>query len=277
MNGSTSCKIYGIIGDPLGHSLSPLLHSAAFRQLNMTSVFAAWPLRADKLPAFIEACRLLNIQGVCVTLPHKEAIIPLLDEVTDQARAIGAVNLIYRSGEKLCGDNTDVPGFLEPFRTNPLPTGTKALILGAGGAARSVAAGLKLHGVDITISNRTRQRAVDLATSFALKSVAWNKRGEVEADLVVNTTILGLKGEYENETPYPAEFFQKKSGLAYDVIYTPLNTIFLKEARKVGWKTYDGLQMFLGQANLQFITWTGQPLPLAAKDKVMEKLRNDNE
>ena len=267
-------KLYGVIGQPLGHSLSPLLHTTAFRALGIPAVLTAWPMPPDKLPAFIDACRLLDIQGACVTLPHKERIIPLLDSLTDRARATGAVNLIYRDGDKLCGDNTDVPGFLDPLNDNPLPSGAKALILGAGGAARSVAAGLKNHGLtDITVTNRTERRAVELSRDFSLKTIPWEQRGAVEAQLVVNATSLGMKGEHERETPYPAQFFQKRAGLAYDVVYTPFDTRFLTEAKKAGWNTHGGLRMFLGQANVQFTTWTGLSLPEAAKEKVLEALK----
>ena len=273
MSDFTPSAIYGIIGRPLAHSLSPMLHTTAFRLLGIPAVLTPWPLETGQLPAFMKAFRLLNIQGACVTLPHKRAIMPLLDEITDRAGAVGAVNLIYRHQGKICGDNTDVPGFIEPLRANPPTPNARTLILGCGGAARAAAAGLQAMGlVDITVAGRHPDRLGKMAADFGLKQAAWAERRAVEADLVVNCTPLGLKDGFEEQTAYEAEWFAGRSGIAYDLVYTPVETRFLREARQAGWRAIDGLAMFLGQADAQFFTWTGQHLPKEARQTVVKAL-----
>ena len=266
-------RVYGIIGQPLGHSLSPLVHTAGFKRLGLDAVLAPWPLEPEQLPLFFEAFRLLNLEGACVTLPHKEAVLPFLDAVSDRARALGAVNLIYRQGHLVLGDNTDVCGFLAPLKDRPLPAATRVLLLGAGGAARAAAFALKELGLsDLTVSAPSERRPAELARAFGLKTAPWNRRGEVACEIVVNATPLGLKGRAENETPYPEGWFAGRRGLAYDLIYTPRTTRFLAEAKGAGWDTIDGLAMFLGQAEAQFLTWTGRPLPPEAGQKAAAAL-----
>ncbi len=274
MTGFKPHRIYGIIGCPLGHSLSPLLHTTAFQHLNIPAVLTPWEIRPERLVDFIGAMRLLNIQGACVTIPHKEAVLPLLDELSEGARLMGAVNLIYRQGDLLCGDNTDISGFTAPIKNQHI-RGDRVLILGAGGAARAVAAGLKSLGlVDLTVANRNQDRAEPLAETLGLKVVDWADRQAVQADLIINDTPLGMRGQMEDRTPYEAQwFFQGDArGLAYDLIYNPLTTRFLKEAEEAGWRTISGLEMFLGQADQQFFTWIGQRLPQAARMAVREAL-----
>jgi shikimate dehydrogenase len=266
-------QIYGIIGQPLEHSLSPLLHTTGFRSLGMNAVLTPWPLGSEKLPLFFEAFRLLNIQGACVTLPHKEAVMPFLDEISDRARTLGAVNLIYRRNGLIRGDNTDGLGFLAPLKDRGLSPATRVLLLGAGGAARAAAAGLRELGLnDLTVCAPSGRRLPELARAFDLKTAPWDLRGQIPCELVVNATPLGLKGPAERETAYQAEWFAGRRGLAYDLIYTPRTTRFLAEALAAGWETIDGLTMFLGQAEAQFLTWTGRPLPPEAGRKVAEAL-----
>ena len=137
--------LHGIIGYPLGHSLSPLMHNTAFRTLNLPGVYLSWPIEPGRLPGFVDAARLLNIRGCSITIPHKVDIIPLLDETSAGVKEMGACNTIYRDGEKLCGENTDVIGFMAPLQKRSLPPDTRALVLGAGGVSRAAIAGL--HGL----------------------------------------------------------------------------------------------------------------------------------
>lgn len=269
-------KLYGIIGHPLGHSLSPLLHNAAFAALDIPGVFLAWPTPPEKLAAFMDAARLLRIEGLCVTIPHKTAVIPFLDSVSERVRATGAANLVYRDGDRLCGDNTDVLGFMQPFGDDPPAAASRALILGAGGAARAAAVGLLTLGVStVMVSSRTPERSAELAGEFGATAISWEERGDVVADIVVNATPMGMTGRFARETPYPAEFFAGRTGLAYDTVYTPLRTRLLAEAAAAGWRTASGLDMFLGQADHQFRTWTGHGLPGEAKRKAAERLKAD--
>jgi len=268
-------QVYGIIGQPLGHSLSPMVHTTGFKSLGLDAVLVPWPLGPEKLPLFFEAFRLLNFQGACVTLPYKEAVLPFLDEISDLARALGAVNLIYRQDGRrdglICGDNTDVLGFLAPLKDRGLSPDTRVLLLGAGGAARAAAMALKKLGLkDLTVCAPSDRRPTELARAFGLKAAPWDRRGEIPCELVVNATPLGLKGRAEDETPYA--WFAGRPGLAYDLVYTPRTTRFLAEALAAGWETIDGLAMFLGQAEAQFLTWTGRPLPPEAGRKAAEAL-----
>ena len=269
-------KLYGIIGSPLGHSLSPILHTTAFQALGIPGLLLPWPMPADQLPVFIKAMRLLDIQGACVTIPHKQAIMPLLDGISDTAKKVGAVNLVHRDGDRLLGDNTDILGFTLPLADPPLPTDTPVLLLGAGGATRGVIAGLHMLGMtNIHISNRTAATAADMAAEFGLKAIDWSRRGKVMAGLVVNTTPLGMKGKFEEETPYPGEWLAGRAGIAYDIVYTPVKTRFIREAEAAGWRTLTGLDMFMGQADQQFLTWTGRHLPDVARQVVVDALMKD--
>jgi shikimate dehydrogenase len=273
MSAFVPASVYGIIGYPLGHTLSPLLHTTAFKELGIPAVLVPWPIESERLEAFVAAFRLLGIRGCCVTIPHKEDVIPFLDRITDRAEAVGAVNLLYWEGDELCGDNTDVPGFVAPLAELAPPVrGCRALVLGAGGASRAVVAGLKDLGCRVSVANRTGETARLLAEEFELEVVPWEKRGAIEAELVVNTTPLGMKGKFEDQTPFPASAFAGRGGTAYDIVYTPLRTRFLREAEAAGWRTVSGLGMFIGQADCQFQTWTGKPLPEAAVHAVREAL-----
>ncbi|MCC8190026.1 MAG: shikimate dehydrogenase, partial [Planctomycetes bacterium] len=143
----TPPDLYGIIGYPLGHSLSPMIHTTAFEALGLPAVLLPWPMPAADLPAFFAAWRPLRIRGCCVTMPHKLAVMPFLDRISDRARAIGGVNTIYWRGDTLCGENTDILGFMEPLLAENLPLSTPVLVLGAGGTARTVAAALREMGL----------------------------------------------------------------------------------------------------------------------------------
>lgn len=274
MNAWSTPSLYGVIGYPLGHSLSPLLHNTAFRELDIPGVLLPWSIEPDRLTDFIQSVRLLNIRGACVTIPHKQSIIPLLDRVTDRVKALGAANTLYWDGDLLCGDNTDILGFMAPLQANPPASEqTRVLVLGAGGVARAAVAGLKTLGLhDITITDIVDASANALSEAFDLKVVAWSQRTAVAADILINTTPLGMKGKFEEETPYPSEAFASRQGIAYDIVYTPFVTRFLREAETAGWKTIGGLEMFISQADHQFSTWTGRNLPEKAKKAVVDAL-----
>lgn len=266
-------SLYGIIGYPLGHTLSPLIHNTAFRELGIPAVYIPWPTKPEQLSTLVDAVRLLNIRGLSVTIPHKTNLIPLVDRVTDRVKALGAANTVYWDGEALCADNTDIMGFLSPLQKGPLPADTKALLLGAGGAARAAVAGLKMLGLkDIVVTDIVEDLPAKLAEDFDLKVIPWNERTGVKATLIVNTTPLGMKGKFEGDTGYPAEAFAGRSGIAYDVVYTPFLTRFQKDAAAAGWKTIPGREMFVMQADHQFHTWTGHHLPEAAKQAVFNAL-----
>ncbi len=272
MSAFTPPALHGIIGYPLGHSLSPLMHNTAFRTLGLPGVYLSWPVEPGRLPAFMDAVRLLDIRGCSITIPHKVDVLPLLDAMTDGVREMGACNTLYRDGEKICGENTDVIGFMTPLRTHRLSPETRVLLLGAGGVSRAAVAGLRRLGLtDIAVTNRRRERAEALAEEFGLSSIPWEARGDVRADLVINTTSLGMTGAQERETPYPSEGF-RSTGIAYDLVYTPFRTRFLHEAEAAGWNTLSGLDMFIAQGDAQFRLWTGRRLPPEAVEAVKAAL-----
>jgi len=252
-------QLYGITGYPLDHSLSPILHNWALEQAGIAGAYLAWPLSAGQMPDFVGAVRTLNIQGISVTIPHKETIMPLLDSLTPRARTVGAVNTLYWDKGGLCGDNTDVEGLVAPLRGRAFAS---ALVLGAGGAARAALAGLHELGLArVAVCNHNRERAHKLAAEFGVQCADWEDRAAYEADLVINATPLGMRGAREGHNPLPPEAFARRNTgtrMAYDLIYTPLTTRFLAEAEAAGWQTQDGLAMFIGQAQAQFRLWTGR-------------------
>lgn len=256
-------ELYGIIGDPIAHSLSPILHTLAFQAVSIPAVLLPWQVSKSQLAAFMTASPLFNVKGCCVTLPHKQTILPFLSELTPVADAVGAVNTLFWSHGKLCGENTDVAGFIEPLIQHPR-TGhfQDVLILGSGGAARAAIVGLKTQGyVHIALSSRTTQNAQRLAEEFKINVLPWESRSISKANCIINTTPLGMRGVLETETPYTAAWFSGRKGLAYDMIYTPNETRFCREAKTAGWDILSGQAMFFAQANAQFRLWTGHAIP----------------
>ncbi|EGB15118.1 shikimate 5-dehydrogenase [Pseudodesulfovibrio mercurii] len=264
-------RTYGIIGWPLGHTLSPALHNRGFAELGLDARYEAWPLEPDGLPAFIERVRTEPIYGLSVTIPHKRAVMAHLDRISDRALAIGAVNTVYWDGDLLCGENTDVIGVVAPLRgLDPLPR--SAVVLGAGGAARAAVAGFLELGIErVAVSNRTRSKAEALAGDFGVKCVDWAGRMDVPWDLVCNTTPLGMSGDLVGETPWDAARFAA-GAVAYDIVYNPLRTRFLAEAEAAGCRTVSGLEMFLHQGLAQFRLWTGRDMDEAGARRLLLSL-----
>ena len=252
-------KKFGIIGWPLGHTMSPTLHNWGFGTLGIDAIYEAWPLEPNNVATFIERARTEPISGASVTIPHKQTVMEHLDRITDRAKAVGAVNTLYWDGDTLCGENTDVVGVIAPLRDlETLPD--SAIVLGAGGAARAAIVGLQELGIpNITVSNRTREKAETLAADFSVRSVAWDARMDNSPSLILNTTPLGMSGDMESLTPWDAKRFPEDT-VAYDIVYNPLETRFLKEAKAAGCAVLSGLEMFLHQGLAQFELWTGQKM-----------------
>ena len=262
--------LYGVTGWPLAQSLSPLLHNTGFTTLGLRALYLRWEVPPQRLPAFVDSVRTLRIGGCSVTIPHKVALLPLLDEASPLARQVGAVNTVYWQGDRLCGENTDVAGFMAPLAQEDL-YGANVLLLGAGGAARAAAAGLtglarERRPDTVFICTPSDASHLPLAEEFGLTPLTWAQRHEVPARLVVNTTPLGMRGKAENETPYLFDLADKKNAaktavLAYDIVYNPLKTLFLRDAARHGRRCISGMDMFFGQGDAQFRLWTGQGLP----------------
>ncbi|MDA8228400.1 MAG: shikimate dehydrogenase [Desulfitobacterium hafniense] len=255
---------FAVIGDPIAHSLSPLLHSAGYQSLGITAEYSRFRVTPSKLKEAVYGLRALGFSGWNVTIPHKESIIPLLDELTPEAENAGAVNTVKQLNGKLIGHNTDGNGFVLAIENKFNFSDKKAVILGAGGAARGIAFALKEKGMRIHILNRTLSRAQELASLIRLAGGeassgdllpgVWLK----DVDLVVQTTPVGLYGE---NYPISLQGIKPKT-LVVDIIYKPWETAFLREARKLGCQTINGLPMFLFQGVLAWEFWLGGKAPV---------------
>ena len=251
-----------VIGHPIAHSRSPLIHGTWIAQHGLAGSYERIDVAPTDLPAFIDRVRSGELTGGNVTVPHKEAALPLLDEITDTARTMGAANTLWREGGRLCGDNTDAAGFLghldesAPGWQGRVET---ALLLGAGGAARAIAYGLRKRGVRrILVANRSAARAEELTASLGapLATADWASRDRLvgEADLIVNTTSLGMKGQPPLELDLSA---LRPGTIVDDIVYVPLKTPLLQAAEERGGVIVDGLGMLLHQAVPGFARWFG--------------------
>lgn len=259
--------LYGIMGWPLGHSFSPLLHNMGFQILGIPAVYMSWPFEEKDLPEFMEAMRIMRVKGCSVTIPHKISVLRYVDSVSEGASLAGAVNTLFWRDNELCGENTDISGFLAPLENVAIDT-LDALILGAGGAAHAVGAALRLRGCrHARVASPGDRRQFEMAERFGFEGMNWRDRYRSPADLVINATPAGMKGRFENECPYDFALAPKVArGMAYDLVYNPADTIFLRQAAKAGRQTISGLEMFYWQANAQFRLWTGENLPLECRN-----------
>lgn len=279
-------KICGIFGYPVEHTFSPALHNAAFAAAGLDYVYVPFKVEPRCLAAAVESLRALDLAGVNVTIPHKEAVLPLLDELSDEAKMIGAVNTIINRSGRLYGDNTDGKGYLNALKEAGFnPAGKTVLFLGAGGAARAVAVQLAMAGAEkINFANRTGKRAVELAsfvagcTGIPVGLIPWPEQAGgklpggalVESDLVVQATSLGMSPNVNETVPLPFECF-RPGQVASDLVYNPVETLFLKKAGQAGADTVSGLGMLLHQGALAFELWTGTAAPLEVMRAALKK------
>ncbi len=278
-------RICGIIGDPIAHSMSPAMHNAAFRALGLDYAYLPFHVRQEELQDAVAGLRALNVIGLNVTLPHKVAVMSFLDKLDPLAERMGAVNTIVNDAGRLTGYNTDAPGFLQALRSKNIePEGKNIVILGAGGAAKGISFILAGAGASLVIMNRTLSRAEELAAQISqiyqrrVEAVALNKKNMARAlggaDILVNTTSVGMVPDIE-QTPVPAALFNPHL-VVFDIVYNPLETRLLREAKAAGTRTIDGLDMLVGQGALAFEKWTGQKAPLAVmKQAAIRALKHE--
>ena len=265
----TITKLYGVIGQPIEHSLSPLMHNAAFAAIGYKAYFTAFAV--DDLAAAVAGTRALGIAGASVTLPHKTEIIKYLDWGAPAAREMAAVNTIVNREGRLCGCNTDVSGALQALARKVDLRRKRVLILGAGGAARALVYGTVKAGAEVAIANRTAERGQLLADEFGVKFLPLSACKEFSPEVLVNTTSLGMFPQVEG-LPVP-ETFLNSAMVVMDIIYNPLKTRLLRAAENCGAGIVDGLEMFVGQGALQFELWTGEKAPFKLmRDVVLEHL-----
>lgn len=245
-------EICGIALHPAGHTLSPVIHAEAYRELGLDAVYRVFDVKPDAFPALVERARADGYRQLSVSLPHKEAALELADRASDAARAIGAANTLTRADGALVADNTDWIGVVRSLESHGDWRGRRALVLGAGGAARAVVYALLRLGVDVAVSNRTRERAERLVADLGGRLARDDERWE----LLVNATSVGMHPT-PTETPLPSKRL-RESALVFDTVYRPLETRLLREARAAGCRTQDGLDMLVHQAVEQVRLWCGR-------------------
>ena len=266
-------QIVGVIGWPIEHSVSPAMHNAAFRALGLDWCYLPFAVPPAHVADALAGVRGLGLRGINVTVPHKQAVSALVDELTPEARAIGAVNTVLVRGERLIGHNTDAAGFLRALREAGFaPEGCSALVLGAGGAARAAVYALARVGARVVLLNRTPQRADALVSDLrAVVKGARLEAGGLDAQtaqqeasrchLVVNATSLGMWPQVET-SPWPEEVAFPAGVLLFDLVYNPRQTRLVRLARESGARAVDGLRMLVHQGAEAFALWTGAAPPV---------------
>lgn len=265
MNMARQKKRCLIIGDPVEHSLSPRMHNAGYHALAIDDqfLFERQRVSREELRHFIASLRSSTIRGAACTMPHKESLLKFVDYVDPIAARIGAINTLVCEDGLLKGYNTDWLGVVNPLKDKTPLKGKKILILGAGGAARAAIVGLIESGAEVTITNRTADKAIALSQQFAIEVLPWELRSNLQDwDIFVNTTSLGMHPD-ESETPLPRAKFRAEQ-IVFETIYFPRETLLLKTARAAGCKTIEGLEMLLHQGLAQFEIFTGHEAPVEA-------------
>lgn len=269
---------YGVVGDPVAHSLSPLIHNKALQHLKLPGVYLPFRVPRGELGSFLRAFQPFNFRGYSVTIPHKEAAARVADRQDPSVIGIGAANTLVREGDIWTAYNTDAPAAVEsllehlPERedgSRPALESLNVLILGAGGVARAIAYELHRAGVVLTLTNRTADRARELAEAVGCRHVDWTARHNVLADVLINCTSVGMHPNLD-ESPIHNSYL--KPGLVvFDTIYVPETTLLVKEARARGCHVITGVDMFVRQAAKQFKLFTGQEAPMTMMDQIVRR------
>ncbi len=281
INGET--KIVGVIGDPIGHSFSPIINNAAFEHLNLNYKYLAFKVSQDSLTGAIGGANKLGFKGLNVTIPHKEHVLVTLDQVDTIAKNIGAVNVIKFHDDEAHGYNTDGIGCLKALEEKTKVVNKKVLILGAGGASRAISNQLIDANIEsLEIINRDLNKAEslrsDVLKNYSNAQIEINPLTELknkiqEADIFINTTPIGMKGYEEQNSPLQAQDIPENI-VVNDIVYNPLETPLLKEAKEAGAKTVNGIKMLIYQAAEGIEIWTGKKAPTnVMEDKLKEILK----
>lgn len=253
-------RLYGVMGYPIRHSLSPVMHNAAFLERDLNAVYLAF--ESKDVEAGLQGMRGLGIKGMSITIPHKSGVVPFLDELDGLSENIGAVNTIVNNDGRLVGYNTDAMGALIALKDKVDLLNKRCLIIGAGGAARAIGFVLKEYGVEVSIANRTIGRGKALANTLGCPFVPLKEIGVVDPDLLVQTTPVGMHPDHNQCIVSPDVL--KQGMVVMDIIYNPLETRLLRVARAKGCLTINGLDMFVHQGAEQFRLWTGLDAPIDA-------------
>ncbi len=281
-------RLCGLIGDPVEHTMSPVMHNTAFKKLGIDYLYVPFRVRKEELGKAIEGMRALNIKGLNVTIPHKVAVLQFLDELDPLAEKIDAVNTIVNNDGALTGYNTDATGFLQTLMERGIePEKKNVVILGAGGASRAISFILADKGANLVILNRlleldwAKELANRISQAFTKEVAALELNRENligvlgKADILVNATSVGMSPNID-ETPVDADLL--RPGLVvFDIVYNPIKTRLLKEAEAAGAETIGGLDMLVWQGVLAFEKWTGQKAPVQLMREEATKLLQEHE
>ncbi len=256
-------EVFGVIADPIGHSLSPLIHNRAFVERKMNRVYLPFRVPRDQVGSFFDEAAELDIRGLSVTIPHKETVLSLLDEADDLVKGIGACNTVVFKDGKRVGYNTDCSAAITSIET-VLGQGAKldgktALIMGAGGVGRAMAYGLLKRGATVVVSDGKDDVAKRLASDLKCKMVLWKERHDVPADILINGTPVGMHPNVD-QTPFDKKKL-RRGMVIFDAVYNPESTLFIKNAREKGCNVVTGVEMFVRQAAHQFKLFTGEDAP----------------
>ena len=269
LTGETS--VFCVLGNPVSHSMSPPMHNTAFRRRSLNAIYV--PFQVNNLADAVSGMSALGIKGASVTIPFKEDIMELVDEVDDRAKKIGAVNTLLLNTEGILGTNTDWTGALRCLETLLPIEGHTFAVLGAGGAARAVLFGIAQKGGRAIVVNRSEKKGRALAEEFNTSFVVLSEVQRLEGDCLVNTTPVGMHPK-EHEMPVPKDILGRFKAVA-DVIYNPLKTMLLTKAEEAGCRIATGFEMFVYQGVEQFELWTGLEAPVQEmKDVVYDRLVN---
>jgi len=262
-------ELYGIMGKPVRHSLSPAMHNQAFKAMGLNKIYVAFEV--DDVHAAMQGFRALGILGVSVTIPHKQSVIQHLDSIHPVAEKIGAVNTLINENGHIRGLNTDWLGANRALSEHIELTGKKILVLGAGGSARAIGFGLQAAGAEVILASRTPKKGQALAQSLDCEWHPLSEVTRVRADGLVNATSVGMAPEIDiSPVPYLA---LNNFAVVMDIVYSPLETRLLREAKQAGCTTIDGLAMLLYQGVSQFEHWTGLKAPVEVmRETLLERL-----
>jgi len=259
-------RLFGVAGNPIGHSLSPLMHNTAFRRESVNAVML--PLKVKSLEDMLNVVRELPLSGVAVTMPLKEEVLPHLANMDPLTARIGACNTLRTGADgKLYGFNTDVAGVLRPLERRMKLKGARIAVIGAGGAARAAVFGLVAQGTEVFVINRTHEKAVSLARKAKAHSLKEDQLAKQKFDALINTTPCGMTGIKQT---LPIKENELNANLVFDMVYNPLDTPLLRLAHKRGLHVISGIEMFVQQGARQFEIWTGKPAPEAEMMRVVE-------
>ena len=269
-------QVFGVLGDPVAHSLSPLIHNQAFRAAGLNMVYLPFRVAKPDVPTFLKEFAAVPVQGYSVTIPHKEAVVALAKYQDDAVTGTQAANTLVRGPDGFHAYNTDYEGVLESLRANlpPAPGGSPlhdktVLVLGAGGVARAVTYALHREGALATIANRTPERGHALAEEIGCRHVDWAARHNVISDILINGTSVGMHPNVDESPIHPS--YLKPGLTVFDTVYTPETTLLVKEARERGCHVITGVDLFVRQAALQFQWFTGREAPLELMRKVVKR------